>query len=99
MPAAAAVGATCCVFRLAVRDTGIAIAPAALSQLFTEFAQLDNPGAVPEKGTGLGLALTKRIVEAQGGKGGRSTLGKRSTFSAVLPRRAQAEKRQAEATR
>ena len=75
-------------FRLAVRDTGIGIAPAAIAQLFTEFTQLDNHITPLEKGTGLGLALTKRIVEAQGGTVGvRSTLGKGSTFFAVLPRR------------
>ena len=82
-------------FRLAVRDTGIGIAPAAIAQLFTEFTQLDNQSEVPEKGTGLGLALTKRIVEAQGGTVGvRSTLGKGSTFSAVLPRRPQPARHQ-----
>lgn len=75
-------------FRLEVIDSGIGIAPADLSRLFVEFQQLDSGAAKKHAGTGLGLALTKRIVEAQGGAVGvKSTVGSGSVFFAVLPRR------------
>ena len=75
-------------FRLEVIDSGIGIAPADVSRLFVEFQQLDSGAAKRHAGTGLGLALTKRIVEAQGGAVGvKSTLGRGSVFFAVLPRR------------
>jgi signal transduction histidine kinase len=52
-----------------------------------EFQQLDASIAKKYAGTGLGLALTKRIVEWQGGQvGARSTPGRGSVFFAVLPR-------------
>jgi len=77
-------------FRLEITDTGIGIAPEDLPRLFTEFQQLDAGAAKRHAGTGLGLALTKRLVEAQGGSvGARSVPGAGSTFHAVLPRRAQ----------
>ncbi len=75
-------------FRLEVIDTGIGIAPADVSRLFVEFQQLDSGAAKKHAGTGLGLALTKRIVEAQGGSVGvKSAFGNGSVFFAVLPRR------------
>jgi CheY-like chemotaxis protein/anti-sigma regulatory factor (Ser/Thr protein kinase) len=74
-------------FRLEVEDTGIGIPPEHLGKLFVEFQQLDASAAKKFQGTGLGLALTKRIVEAHGGRVEvRSTPGKGSTFSAILPR-------------
>jgi len=77
-------------FRIEVEDSGIGIAPDQVKRLFLEFEQLD-PGDQPRQGTGLGLALTRRIVEAQGGTVGvRSTLGHGSVFHAVLPRQASA---------
>jgi PAS domain S-box-containing protein len=73
-------------FRLAVLDTGIGIQPKDMSRLFIEFQQLDTGTAKKYAGTGLGLALTKRIVEAQGGRvEANSTVGVGSTFSAILP--------------
>ena len=73
-------------FRLEVSDTGIGVKPGDLHKLFIEFQQLDAGSAKKYAGTGLGLALTKRIVEAQGGKiGVQSVPGKGSIFSAVLP--------------
>jgi PAS domain S-box-containing protein len=76
--------------RVEVTDTGIGIAPADISRLFTEFQQLEGGAAKRHQGTGLGLALTKRLVESQGGTVGvRSELGKGSTFHAILPRRGQ----------
>lgn len=74
-------------YRLEVEDRGIGIRPEDLPQLFAEFQQLDNSLSKKYQGTGLGLALTKRIVEAQGGRVGvTSTYGKGSLFYAVLPR-------------
>jgi PAS domain S-box-containing protein len=80
-------------FRLEVEDTGIGIRPEDQGRLFVEFQQLDASTTKKYPGTGLGLALTKRIVEAQGGQVGvRSMPGQGSTFFAVLPRVARAEK-------
>ncbi len=74
-------------FRLEVEDTGIGIESGDVAQLFVEFHQLDASTAKKYQGTGLGLALTRRIVEAQGGRVGvTSTPGKGSVFFAVLPR-------------
>ncbi|HYN22104.1 MAG TPA: ATP-binding protein [Thermoanaerobaculia bacterium] len=73
-------------FRIEVEDTGIGIKLEDLDRLFVEFQQLDASLAKKYAGTGLGLALTKRIVEAQGGRVGvRSTPGQGSVFFAVLP--------------
>jgi PAS domain S-box-containing protein len=75
--------------RMEVEDTGIGIAPWDIGLLFVEFQQLDTGLSKKHEGTGLGLALTKRLVEAQGGSVGvASTVGKGSTFHALLPRRA-----------
>jgi PAS domain S-box-containing protein len=74
-------------FRLEVSDTGIGVAEEDMRRLFVEFQQLDGTTAKRYQGTGLGLALTKRIVEGQGGRvGAESVLEKGSTFFAVLPR-------------
>src|SRR5205823_4616556 len=78
--------------RLEVEDTGPGIAPQDLGRLFVEFQQLEAGAAKEHAGTGLGLALTRRLAESQGGSVGvRSTLGKGSVFHAILPRRAPTE--------
>ena len=74
-------------FRIEVEDTGIGISAEELPHLFAEFEQLDSGAAEKYPGTGLGLSLTKRIVEAQGGSVAvKSTPGVGSMFSAVLPK-------------
>lgn len=74
-------------FRLEVVDGGVGIAPEDQHRLFAEFQQLDAGADKKHEGTGLGLALTKQLVEAQGGHVGVSSrLGVGSTFYAVLPR-------------
>jgi len=74
-------------FRLEVSDTGVGISQKDIGKLFVEFQQLDSGKAKRFQGTGLGLALTKRIIEAQGGRVGVESIpGEGSTFFAVLPR-------------
>jgi signal transduction histidine kinase len=74
-------------FRLEVQDSGIGISQKDQQLLFQEFHQLDAGVAKQFQGAGLGLALTKRIVEAQGGRVGvTSEVGVGSTFFALLPR-------------
>jgi PAS domain S-box-containing protein len=74
-------------FRIDVEDTGVGIAAGDLDKLFVEFQQLDAGAAKNYQGTGLGLALTKKLAEAHGGLVAvRSTLGEGSVFSVILPR-------------
>jgi len=73
--------------RLEVADNGIGIRSEDFEQIFVEFEQLDRSSKKKYAGTGLGLALTRRIVEAQGGHVGvESTSANGSTFFAILPR-------------
>ncbi len=73
-------------FELQVRDTGIGIAREDLEKLFVEFQQLDSSLARRHQGTGLGLALTKKLVELQQGTiAVASEPGRGSTFTVVLP--------------
>ena len=72
--------------RLAVKDTGIGISPENIDKLFQPFIQIDSALNRKYEGTGLGLALVKRIVELHGGQVGlTSTLGKGSCFTIDLP--------------
>ena len=84
--------------RIEVADTGIGISAADLPRLFTEFLQLDAGYSKQHQGTGLGLALTRRLVQAQGGQVGvRSSLGTGSVFFVVLNRQHGLDTQRAEA--
>ena len=73
---------------IAVKDTGVGMAPEDLAALFEEFKQLGKDSSRKAEGTGLGLALTKRLVELHGGQiAVHSTVGKGSTFRVELPLR------------
>ena len=73
-------------YRFSVKDTGIGIAPEDQGRLFEEFRQVGTDGARKAEGTGLGLALTKRLVELHGGRlYVESVQGAGSTFTFELP--------------
>lgn len=72
--------------KIEVQDTGVGIPPDDLAKLFSKFYQAKNTPLVKEKGSGLGLALVKHVVEAHGGKVAvTSTVGVGSCFSLVIP--------------
>ncbi len=69
-----------------VIDTGIGIARENMPKLFQSFVQIDSTLSRQYNGTGLGLALVKRLVEAQNGSiQVTSTPGQGSCFSIALP--------------
>jgi signal transduction histidine kinase len=71
---------------IAVSDTGIGIAAEDQEAIFEEFRQVGTDYAKKREGTGLGLALTKRIVELHGGRiWVKSEVGRGSTFTFTLP--------------
>ena len=74
-----------------VADQGVGIPPEAVPKLFNKFYRVDSVATRTIKGTGLGLALVKEIVEAhQGRVWVESSLGKGSTFFFTLPASSQA---------
>jgi signal transduction histidine kinase len=69
-----------------VSDTGIGIEPEHQDRVFGAFEQVDSSYTRQQQGTGLGLALTKRMVELHGGRMWlRSEVGQGSTFSFSIP--------------
>jgi signal transduction histidine kinase/DNA-binding response OmpR family regulator len=70
-----------------VIDTGVGIRAEDLPRLFTEFTQLETTRHQWHEGTGLGLALTKRLVELHGGRVWAESEGegKGSTLTVQLP--------------
>ena len=71
---------------IAVRDTGVGIAPEDQGALFEEFRQVGRDVMRKAEGTGLGLALAKKFVELHGGAiRVQSAPGSGSTFTVSLP--------------
>ncbi|WP_407356057.1 PAS domain-containing sensor histidine kinase [Methanolobus sp. WCC5] len=75
-----------CFVHISVTDTGIGIPQDGLEKLFQPFVQLDSSQARKYEGTGLGLALSREIVELHGGSiRAESEPGKGSTFTFTMP--------------
>ena len=71
---------------LSVEDTGIGIKPENINIIFEAFRQVDTGTARTQEGTGLGLNITKKLVEMMGGSiHVKSELEKGSTFTVKLP--------------
>ncbi|MCS6848453.1 MAG: hybrid sensor histidine kinase/response regulator [Anaerolineae bacterium] len=71
---------------VSVSDTGIGIPPTELPRLFQEFRQLDGAFFRWQRGSGLGLAVSRQLIELHGGRiWAESQLGIGSTFSFALP--------------
>ena len=69
-----------------VADTGIGMSPEDQERLFTKYFRADNPDVLSVAGTGLGLVITKSLVELQGGEiWVESEVGRGSTFSFTIP--------------
>ena len=72
--------------KVAISDTGVGIAPEDVARLFDKYEQARSRATRGEKGTGLGLYITKQLVELHGGEiKVESEVGKGSTFSFTLP--------------
>jgi len=79
-------------WRLSVRDTGIGIAADKLGSIFSAFTQEDQTTTRRFGGTGLGLTISRRLVEAMGGEiGVASRQGVGTQFRVTLPAFAAAE--------
>jgi len=73
-------------FRMKIKDTGIGIARENIRKLFIPFVQLDTGTARKHEGTGLGLALTKTIIELHGGAiAVESAIGEGTIFTVTMP--------------
>jgi signal transduction histidine kinase len=71
---------------ISVSDTGIGIAPEDQEAVFEEFRQVGTDYARKREGTGLGLALARRLVELHGGRiWVKSALGEGSIFTFTIP--------------
>ena len=71
---------------IAVRDTGVGIAPEHLSRIFERFYRADPARSRSEGGTGLGLAIVRHLVEAHGGRvSAESGVGEGTTVFVTFP--------------
>jgi len=86
------------VIEIEVQDSGIGIRDEDWDLIFEEFAQVDNGQRRAHEGTGLGLPLSRRLVELMGGTlHVRSHWGEGSTFLVRLPRAAPPRRSRAQA--
>jgi len=70
-----------------IQDTGIGIAESDYDLVFTEFGRIENDKKKPISGSGIGLALTKRLIELHGGEiWFESEVGKGTTFFFTIPK-------------
>lgn len=75
-----------CVVRMEVRDTGIGIEPGQMDRIFEEFEQAETTTTREFGGTGLGLTITRRLVQLMNGRlEVRSIPGKETVFTVILP--------------
>ena len=73
---------------IAVEDTGVGVKEKDIGKIFETFNRLDMEASRSEEGTGLGLAVTNRLVELMGGKlTVKSEYGKGSVFSFAIPQK------------
>jgi signal transduction histidine kinase len=72
---------------ISVADSGIGLVPENLERIFDPFEQVDNSASRRYQGTGLGLSLTRRLVELHGGRiwAESEGTGRGSVFRFVLP--------------
>lgn len=72
--------------KISVTDTGIGIQDSQKEKVFSAFERVDDEYALKQMGTGLGMPLTRKLAEVNGGLAGfESEFGKGSTFWIVLP--------------
>jgi hypothetical protein len=73
--------------KFSVSDTGIGIKPEDQDRIFSPFEQVDGSTSRKYQGTGLGLSLTKKLVEVHGGKIWIKSEGegKGSNFNFIIP--------------
>jgi len=76
-------------FSISVTDTGVGVKPQDQERIFLEFEQVDSSYARQQQGTGLGLALTRKLIDLHGGRiwvESQGIEGKGSKFSFLIPR-------------
>ncbi|MEY4951871.1 MAG: hypothetical protein RL299_295, partial [Pseudomonadota bacterium] len=78
--------------RVEVEDDGVGVVSSEVSRLFTPFDRLGQQNRAKVEGTGLGLALSKRLVESMGGQIGHEAPERGARFWFTLPTRQRAAK-------
>ena len=72
--------------QISIKDTGIGVPPAEINKLFSKFFRSENAVRTDTEGSGLGLYITRNIINRHGGViWAESTLGRGTTFYFTLP--------------